>query len=196
MLLHSCWQHLLIIIYRGATLSLILSFIWKSRELFKFLCRDLWSPLPYWHEAGNAWGWQYSLYSDTMYLSELFVLRAWLGCAHHSPGLSRCEAVTGWTLWCRPVQAESESSQGLVEVGSEQYQTFKEWFWAADVFIVTLKMTNNAAVRRWVSRVTTEDWIGQSIPTIYFVFKMITNCEFLHWTFWFSTMYFSNFNQI
>ena len=58
-----------------------------------------------------------------------------------------------------------------------------------------LKMTNNAAVRRWVK----SDhwvWIGQSILTIYFAFKMITNCEFLHWTFWFSTMYFSNLNQI
>ena len=159
-------------------------------------------PLLYWHKVGSAWGRQYPPYSDTWsrYLSELFVfgpdaaLTLWR--AHHSPGLSRGEAVAVVTSPL-PVMAPSPSWVTSGSGGSgipELYHTL--WMiLSSRCFYCDVKMTNNAALRRWVA----SDhwvWMWQSISTIYFAFRMITNWEFLHWTFWFSAMYFSNLNQI
>ena len=168
----------------------------KVHNYFEIFCGVICGrPLLYWHEAGCAWGWHYSPYSDTLYLSELFVLGPDTGMRSSFP---RSQSRWG----CRRVNIVMPPSPSWVWVisgsggsGIGTIIQFSRVILSSSCFFVTLEMTNNAAVRRWVK----SDhwvWIGQSILTIYFAFKMITNWEFLHWTFWFSTMYFSNLNQI
>ena len=65
---------------------------WKVKNYFKIFCGVICGRPPlYWHEVGAAWGWHYSPYSDTLYLSELFVLGPDTGMRSSFPSSqSRC----------------------------------------------------------------------------------------------------------